>query len=201
MNFLNYLIQLDKALFLKINTQWTNSFLDSVSPWFREANTWIPLYLFLFLFAVMNFSWRIWPWIVVFIISVTLTDQVSSTFIKAWINRPRPCSDPQFSYQVHLLLSYCPGNGSFTSSHATNHFGAAFYIFFTMKPYFKKWGYLFFLWAAIISYAQVYVGIHYPLDVIGGALLGSGIGFFTSRMFNKYIGLPPLIDQQKVFTP
>ncbi len=52
----------------------------------------------------------------------------------------------------------------------------------------------------IISYAQVYVGIHYPLDVIGGALLGSGIGLFTSWMFNKYIGLPPLIDQQKVFT-
>jgi len=92
---------------------------------------------------------------------------------------------------------YCPGSGSFTSSHATNHFGLATFIFFTMRTYFKNWAYLFFVWAAIISYGQVYVGIHYPLDVIGGAVLGWGIGLLTSFIFNNRIGLPPLLKEQK----
>ena len=62
-----------------------------------------------------------------------------------------------------------------------------------MKPYFKKWGYLFFFWAATIAYGQVYVGIHYPMDILGGAVLGSLIGIMTSSVFNRRIGLPPLI--------
>src|SRR6266542_3155806 len=123
----------DQWLFLKINTEWTNKFLDSVYPWYRDSNTWMPLYLFLFLFSVLNFGWRIWPWILFFILTVTLTDQISSTFIKSWINRTRPCHDEALINQVHLLLNYCPGNCSCTSSHAANHCGAACYIFDTMR--------------------------------------------------------------------
>ena len=65
-----------------------------------------------------------------------------------------------------------------------------------MRNYFKKWVYLFFVWAATISYGQVYVGIHYPLDVIGGAALGSGIGIITASVFNRRIGLPPLLQKE-----
>lgn len=182
----------DQSLFLKINTQWTNSFLDSVYPWFRDSNTWVPLYFFLGLVVILNFGWRIWPWILFFIITVALTDQLSSTFIKSWVDRVRPCHAPELADKVRLLLSYCPGNGSFTSSHATNHFGMACFIFFTMRPYFKRWGYLFFVWAALISYGQVYIGIHYPLDIIGGGVIGSGVGILTAAAFNRYIGLPEL---------
>lgn len=187
----------DQWLFLKINNSWTNNFLDSVFPWWREANAWIPLYFFVFFFAVINFGWRIWPWIVFFLLTVTLTDQISSSILKDWINRPRPCNDDVLMYQVRLLLNRCPASGSFTSSHATNHFGLACYIFYTMLPYFKKWGYLFFFWAATISYGQVYVGVHYPLDIIGGAILGSSIGSITASTFNRRIGLPPLLPMQK----
>ena len=98
--------------------------------------------------------------------------------------------------KARLLLNHCPGSGSFTSSHAANHFGLAFFIYLTLKPYLKKWGYLFFLWAATVSYAQVYIGVHYPIDVISGALLGSAIGYFTSLQFNKRFILS-LIDHQK----
>ncbi|HRH59325.1 MAG TPA: phosphatase PAP2 family protein, partial [Chitinophagaceae bacterium] len=59
----------------------------------------------------------------------------------------------------------------------------------TLKPYFKRWSYLFFFWAATISYGQVYVGIHYPLDIACGAILGSIIGIITAKIFNRYIGL------------
>jgi membrane-associated phospholipid phosphatase len=188
----------DQSLFIKINSSWTNNFLDNVYPWWREANAWIPLYLFLFLFGVMNFGWRIWSWIVFFILTVILTDQISSTFFKDWIHRPRPCNDPAFMYQVRLLLTRCPTSGSFTSSHATNHFGAAYYVFFTMRPYFKKWGYLLFFWAGTISYGQVYVGVHYPLDIIGGAILGSCIGMMTAYIYKKRVGLPALLGEKNL---
>ncbi|HNP24086.1 MAG TPA: phosphatase PAP2 family protein [Panacibacter sp.] len=195
-NLLSLFNHLDQYLFLKVNGEWTNHFLDSVFPWWRDSNTWLPFYLFIFLLAVVNFGWRIWPWVVCFIITVTLTDQVSSGILKNWINRPRPCNDEVLMYQVRLLLSYCPGNGSFTSSHATNHFGMACFLYFTLRPYVKKWGYLFFFWAATISYGQVYVGIHYPFDVICGAILGSSIGCITASIFNRRIGLPPLISKR-----
>lgn len=182
----------DQWLFVKINSDWTNNFLNSVMPWWRDSNTWIPLYLFLALFAFINFGWRVWPWILFFILTITLTDQFSSELIKNFIQRPRPCNDIDMQSHIHALLGGCSGTYSFPSSHATTHFGMAFYIYLTMKPYFKKWGYLFFFWAATVAYGQVYVGIHYPIDVFCGAILGSVIGITTGSVFNRHVGLPPL---------
>lgn len=182
----------DQYLLLQINTEWTSPFLDNIFPWWREATTWVPLYFFLVFLLFWNFGWKAWPWMVGLILTVVITDQVSSTFLKNYFNRPRPCSDPVIGDYVRLLLNRCPSSGSFTSSHATNHFGVACFVFFTMKDYFKKWGYLLFFWAATICYGQLYVGVHYPLDVLGGALLGSLIGLATASFFNRRIGLPAL---------
>ena len=183
----------DQWLFIKINSAWTNDFLNSVMPWWRDSNTWIPLYLFLALFAIMNFGWKVWPWIVFFIVTVSLTDQLSANLIKNFVQRPRPCNDEDFMINVHALLGGCSPTFSFPSSHATTHFGMAWFIYMTMKQYFKKWSYLFFIWAATIAYGQVYVGIHYPLDVLGGAIIGSFIGIMTASIFNRRVGLPELL--------
>jgi undecaprenyl-diphosphatase len=80
---------------------------------------------------------------------------------------------------VKLLLGACPTNFSFTSSHATNHFSLAIFVFMTLQPLFKKYTYLFFVWAGIISYAQVYVGVHYPIDVIAGGIILRDVGWFS----------------------
>ncbi|MGN6615841.1 MAG: phosphatase PAP2 family protein [Ilyomonas sp.] len=189
LTFLHSLDEWDKWLFLKINNDWTNSFFDSVFPWWRDQNAWLPLYLFLLLFLLFNFGWKVWPYIFLVIITVVITDQLSSTLLKNWVNRPRPCNDVLLKYQVRLLTGYCPGSGSFTSSHATNHFGAAFLFFRTLKPYFKNWSYLFFFWAATISYGQIYIGIHYPLDVAGGAILGSFTGILMAWLYKRFIPL------------
>ena len=188
----------DTWLFLKINNDWTNPFLDGNYPWWREASTWIPLYFFLLFLAFYNFGIKVFPWVVFFALTAVLSDQISSGILKDWVNRPRPCNDDVLMSQVRLLLNRCPGSGSFTSSHATNHFAAACFIYYTMKPYFKKWGYLFFVWAATISYGQVYVGVHYPLDIICGAILGSCIGSITASIFNRRVGLPPLISEENL---
>ena len=91
--------------------------------------------------------------------------------------------------QVRLLVTKCPGNPSFTSSHAVNHFAAAMFIFVTFRKDLSKWWAIMFAWAAIISYAQVYVGVHYPFDCIAGAIIGSILGYLPAIIFNKKIGL------------
>jgi len=186
---LSWLNEWDRYLFLKINTIWTSSFLDSILPWWREANAWVPLYLFLIVFAILNFKKQTLPWLLFVAVTLTLTDQISSSLIKNWIARPRPCRDEFLMNQVRLLLNNCSGTYSFTSSHAANHFGFAVFICITLQAVFKKWRYLFLVWAATICYAQVYVGIHYPLDVFCGGLLGCAIGFMTATFFNKKIGV------------
>jgi membrane-associated phospholipid phosphatase len=186
-----WLDYVDTKLFLKINMVYTNSFLDGIFPVWREATTWIPLYFFLILFVSINYKLKAIPWILLFILTITISDQISSGILKNWIGRPRPCNDPFLQFYMRLLLSRCPSSGSFTSSHATNHFAAAMFLWITLKPVFKKWGKLFFIWAATICYGQVYVGVHYPLDILGGCLLGCIIGFGSAWLFNKKIGLPP----------
>lgn len=182
----------DTSLFFKINNDWTNSFFDNVFPWWREATTWYPLYLFLIVFVFQNFGIQAWKWIAGLAITITISDQFSSTFIKYHVNRLRPCQDPAVEDRVRMLLNHCSGGPSFTSSHATNHFAAAVFLFITLHPYIKKWAYLFFFWAASISYGQVYVGVHYPIDIICGAIVGSIIGFITATIFTKKIGLGEL---------
>ncbi|HVX50302.1 MAG TPA: phosphatase PAP2 family protein [Chitinophagaceae bacterium] len=178
----------DAWLFLKINHDWTNGFLDSVFPWWRDAVTWAPLYLFLLVFILTNFGLKAWPWVVTLILTVVITDQ-GSNIIKDIIARPRPCNDVVFGQYVRLLLNRCPSSYSFTSNHAANHFGAAFVLYFTLKPYIKKWGYLFFVWAATVAYGQMYVGVHYPLDILGGTIFGAIAGSLMAYIFNKFIGL------------
>ncbi len=185
-SWLNYW---DTWLFLKVNTVWTNSLLDSIFPWWREASSWIPLYLFLLVFGILNFPKKVLPWLLGIAITITLSDQLSSKLVKNWIARPRPCQEGYLAGHIRLLLDSCGSGFSFTSSHATNHFALAFFFYLTLKPIFKKWSPLFFIWAATISYGQVYVGVHYPLDVIGGGLIGSGIGYFAGSIFNKRVGL------------
>lgn len=179
---------IDQAAFFFINNTFTNSFFDQFFPLYRESDIWMPLYLFLLVLITLNFRWKSLPWILFFIITVSVCDQVSSTFLKEWFGRLRPCRDPEFSQYVRLLVVYCPGSGSFTSSHATNHFGMATFVVMTLGPYLYNWKWAFWVWAATIAYGQVYVGVHYPLDVIGGALLGILIGYASASFFLRRVG-------------
>ena len=175
----------DQSLFVYINQVATHPLTDTLMPFFRESTLWIPFYLFLIVFVFVNFGKKGWVWLLFAFITVLLTDQFSSSIIKNWVQCPRPCADPLLYGQVRLLLDHCSGGYSFTSSHATNHFGVATFLFVTLGRYFGNWKYLLFIWAALICYAQVYVGVHYPLDVVFGALLGFLIGHFVCWAYQK----------------
>ena len=141
-HLIDWIIQEDKKLFVLINSTLTNPWLDKVYPWWREANTWVPLYVFLLAFMFLNFGKKTWPWIAFVLLNVLISDQISSSFIKHYFMRLRPCSDPEMQFQVRLLLDYCSGGYSFTSSHATNHFGFAMFVSQTVKPYLSKYKWL-----------------------------------------------------------
>ena len=186
MTFLEKVLQLDRDLFFLINTKWSNRLFDLILPYTREANVWIPFYLFLLILMPLKHRKRGWFWILLAIVTGACTDQVSSRLIKDHIFRIRPCGDKSLAGHIHFLVQYCPQSSSFTSSHAANHFGFATFLFITLRNYYGKGVWLIFLWAFIICYAQVYVGVHYPLDVLGGAIVGVCIGYITAWIFNKY---------------
>ena len=179
----------DYNLFAKMNGQWHNSFFDVFFPFIREPTVWVPFYFFLVVFITINFKLKGWFWVLFFLLNVMLSDYVSSTLIKDNFIRLRPCHDPFLADHIRFLVSYCPESSSFTSSHAANHFAAAMFIFTTFKKAISpKWAWLF-LWAFAISYAQVYVGVHFPFDIFCGAIVGVILGYIPAKAFNSTIGL------------
>lgn len=106
--------------------------------------------------------------------------------------RLRPCHNPEIADLVHTINGACGGKYGFVSSHASNTFALAIFIGFIFKKHVAWMLYFMLCWAAIVTYSRIYVGVHYPGDVLGGALLGSIIGFLmwkTLVYFNNYFNL------------
>jgi membrane-associated phospholipid phosphatase len=187
MDLFRQIIHADYRLFERINEQWTNDWFDHFFVFIRQAVVWAPLYLFLLLFVVLNFKRRGWWWAGFFLVSVAITETLSSHIIKDAVGRTRPCLDPLLADGIRFLANYCPHSGSFTSSHAANHFGMATFIASTLGRQSRYWWWAYG-WAFCISYAQVYVGVHFPLDVLGGAVLGVMAGLLSARLFHRRAG-------------
>jgi len=162
-------LSIDRELFFFFNDSIHFALGDIVIPFFREKYFWVPLYVYLLFFLVFNYSYRSILIIFAVLLIVAMADGLTSGLIKPLVARIRPCNDPALMQQVNLLCA-C-GGWSFPSSHAANHFGIATFFshFFVNKNWVR---FLFILWAMLICVAQLYVGLHYPSDIIVGALLG-----------------------------
>jgi undecaprenyl-diphosphatase len=115
-------------------------------------------------------------------LTVGIADLVSSKGLKKTVKRVRPCNDPAIQDEVVLLVG-CGKAYSFTSSHATNHFAIGAFLAMTLGLYYKRWRWLFYFWAGSIAFGQVYVGVHYPLDVIVGSILGLLIAYLMKSLY------------------
>ena len=179
------ILQFDESLFHIINGDMQHYLLDTILPYWRSKLLWAPLYLFLISFVLINFKKK-GLYFIIFVLSVVaISDTISSQFIKKTIQRDRPCNNIYLKQDVHLLVG-CGGGYSFTSSHATNHFAVAVFIILTLGRLFKQIKWPFIFWASSISLAQVYVGLHYPLDILGGAIVGSVVGILMAYLFQSF---------------
>lgn len=177
---------IDHQLFALINQSMANPVLDVVCPVLRGKP-----FLVLFYCVAGYYIYRTYPKQFLKIaaagaLTFLLTDQLSATVIKAIFHRIRPCNNVEIS--ARLLLNHCGGGYSFVSAHAANSFGMAAFIS-SLFMYRKSVLAVTFTWAALVALSQVYVGVHFPADVVGGALLGIAIGSTTALVLNKFQSL------------
>jgi membrane-associated phospholipid phosphatase len=188
MSFFQQLLHLDYQLTFLVNREMVHPVLDDLFLFLRESIFHVPLYFFIIIYSFQVFGKKAIWWVLGAIFLITLCDLLSSHVIKAYFNRQRPCRDPFMAGQIRFLARYCGANGSFTSSHAVNHFAFATYVVSTMRGI-SKWFNLLFVWAFAIAYAQVYVGVHYPSDVLAGAFLGIVFGLMGAQISRQALSL------------
>ena len=170
---MDFLLQWDYDLFHWINSDLYSARGAVIMALLRNRYVWVPLYVAIVTWIITRNNIRIAYFLVIYLlIGVLITDMVSSQVFKKNIQRTRPCNEQRLELPVNVNAT-CRYSYSFPSSHASNHFGLVTLLIGLFNR-FKTlpWKAIFYAWAGIISFAQVYVGLHYPLDIIGGALLG-----------------------------
>ena len=171
---LQTLNQWDTQLFLFLNGLHA-PFMDRVM-WFVSGKIeWLPLYVFILVLLFYRLRWRA-GWILLGVaVLITMSDQASVHLFKETFQRLRPCHQPYIAEQVHLVNDYCGGMYGFVSSHASNSFAVAVFTGLFLRNRYYWTGMLF--WAALVAYSRIYLGVHFPGDIIGGALLGSLLAY------------------------
>ncbi len=183
------IIQLDHQLFFAINNGLSNFFFDWLMPILRNKYVWIPLYLFIIVVAIKKYKIKGVYLILFLSATVGIADSTSAKILKPAFERVRPCNDEALKDRVITRVG-CGSGKSFPSTHATDHFAIAVFLIAIFYQRWKPMFYLGVLWATSISFAQVYVGVHFPVDITAGALYGSLIGYIFAWLYNKYIQLP-----------
>ena len=179
------MIQLDEQLFLFLNAFGSEPW-DGFWLFMTDKFNMIPLYVVLLIFTFRQIGWKKGLWFVFTIaVLITCTDQITNLF-KDGFARLRPCHEPDIAPLMRLVKDRCGGMYGFFSGHASNSFALAiFFITFykTIAPA-MRW---LVLWAAIVAYSRVYVGVHYPIDILCGALFGCAIGLVFGRTARRYL--------------
>ena len=173
---------LDTELFLYLNSlhfEW----LDPIMELITRRDTWFPAYLVLVIWLIVRNRKEAVFQIITIVLAVALADQICSSVLKPLVARLRPCHEPALQGLVHIV-NECGGQFGFCSSHAANGFALAttIYLFFGKN----KFTILIFIWAVIVSYSRIYVGVHYPLDIIFGALIGASFANFSFTLVSYF---------------
>jgi membrane-associated phospholipid phosphatase len=182
---IGYIDHIDKLLFLWIQHHIRNSFFDILMPVLRYKENWLPLYLLIITLLAWKMRWQGSRIIFICILVVIANDMVGNYLIKKTVKRERPCRNEALLREFTPVID-CSSGYSFASNHASNHFALAVSLglFFFRK---RSWILLAGVgWASLIAFSQVYVGVHYPFDILAGAIAGSFIALLMHLLLKKY---------------
>lgn len=150
---------------------------------------WLPLYLILIYLIIKNNKWDSIYILIGVALTITLADQITSSFMKPFFARLRPSQEPSLAGMLHIVNNYKGGLYGFASSHAANTFGVSMIIWLVFKGRYH-WIRMIFIWAIFMSYTRIYLGVHYPGDILVGAMIGllcGWIGYlFTKQLLKKF---------------
>jgi undecaprenyl-diphosphatase len=179
---IEWLVHIDRELMLFLNG-FHSPFFDWIMWWSSDRRLWIPLYLFLLILYIRKFkSFFLWP-VVFTILAVALSDIISVHLIKELIQRPRPTYDPEIAPLLHTLNGYTGGLYGFVYSHAANSFALSTLTLLFLRN--RVLSFFMFLWAVLVSYSRIYLGVHYPGDVICGAMFGTILALILYYLWLK----------------
>jgi undecaprenyl-diphosphatase len=167
-------LQFDYRWFVLLNQAWTWDIFDLVMPYWRDKWTWLPLYTLLLTYLLLRMRPVAPQLLLAIAVTTTGSEALSSHLVKPAVERPRPChlSSPVSS----RILIACGTAYSFPSSHATNHMALAVLLSLALRNHLRRARWWLIPWAVSIGYAQIYVGVHFPLDILSGFALGAATG-------------------------
>lgn len=185
---LEKLEQLDKDLFLYLNDM-HSPFWDAVMVFMSEKLVWIPFYLGLIIYLVWRYRRASILMLLMCVVAIGLSDFIASGIFKPYFMRLRPCHDPTLSEFINIVEG-CGGRFGFMSSHAANTFALAVFFNLILSDRYFIFKVVLVAWAVVVTYSRIYLGVHFPGDVLAGALLGSFMAYLASLgfqiLYNKY---------------